>query len=196
MWGVCFVYFSSKGSGDLSIRAECMNLQEIYSIQDCTLYSSNATKCTGTYSTGSDSNYSYITSLQTNVTVPVTFPSSFEISMMYKKANNTGNGGLWYLGASTSTCLLVGCNSGGTSDSTVPIVIYDRINGSHTLKQSNNCFPNNQWVELKITYQNNLVTVSANGQSISYSYTMPSSIIMQNFQNTALKISQLKIKPL
>ena len=36
-WGVCFVYFSSKGSGDLNIKAEVGSLvSEIYTIEDCT----------------------------------------------------------------------------------------------------------------------------------------------------------------
>ena len=50
-WGVCFVYFSSKGAGDLSIRAECMNLQETYSIEDCYYYN-DGTKDDLTYQNG------------------------------------------------------------------------------------------------------------------------------------------------
>ena len=41
--GVASVSYSSKGSGDLSINVECMNLLETYSVEDCLLYRASMT---------------------------------------------------------------------------------------------------------------------------------------------------------
>ena len=56
------VYFESKGTGDLNIKAKCMNLQETYVIEDCQYYltgiNSNISNWvkTGNISVTSDSN--------------------------------------------------------------------------------------------------------------------------------------------
>lgn len=151
---------------------------------------------TGTYTTGSDSSYSYITSLSTNVAFPQIPTGAFELSFKFNRPTSTTNRNLlWCIGASTTDCLLVGWDSGSAS-SDKNMRIYRRSGSSNT-SVTNNTSPNynnGEWTEAKITFDGTNCTFTIGSTSIST--TLSSVSIIQNYATSNVKLTDFKIRKL
>lgn len=78
------VYFESKGTGDLNIKVDCMNLTETYSIEDIYFFRSQEYSYTRT----SENNYNQFIDNTTNLTLPSKFEVSFDYMTTGAAANN------------------------------------------------------------------------------------------------------------
>ena len=173
-----------KGTGDLNIRANVNSIifSEIY-ISDIYWYSSDGTKLTGTYSTGSDSNYSYITNLGADLLFPAVPDNDFELSM---KA---------LFGANKSDTLLCGWDT-GTTDSIKNVRIYRRSGTSNTSIQNNTDpdYNNGEWIDFKLRFENGTVTLTIGGTSVSTSRSSVSRI--GNYDSSTSRLSEMQIRTL
>ena len=193
--GLADVSYSSYGIGDIYVKASVGNIvsSEVY-IEDIYWYSDDGTKLYGTYSTDSDSSYSYITNIETNVEFPHIPTGNFELSMKaYRPTITTYRALLIEFGASKSDTLLCGWDDGNTS-TTKNCRIYRRI-GSINASVQNNTNPqynNEEWVDFKLRFEEGTVTLTIGGTSIS---TIISSVSrIGNYSPTSSKLSEFKIK--
>ena len=195
--GEASVYYLGKGTGDLNIRANVNSIifSEIY-ISDIYWYSSDGTKLTGTYSTGSDSNYSYITNLGTDLLFPAVPDNDFELSMKaYRPTTASGRALLLEFGASKSDTLLCGWDS-GTSSSTKNVRIYRRSGSNNTSVQNNTNpdYNNGEWIDFKLRFENGTVTLTVGGTSVSTSRSSVSRI--GNYDSSTSRLSEMQIRTL
>lgn len=191
----CNHLYRSQGIGDVEFEVSYGSLvSEIFSIEDCTFYSSDGTKLQGTYTTGTDGTYSYIYNLKSNVQLPSITPSSnFVFSMKYNP-NDTGSwgNGLWLVGSDANNGLLIGAE--GTSSR---LRIYDWINASASSKQTlNSAFSSNSWNTLEIEYNNGVWTSRVGTNQISYSKTFTASLFKFYSDAQKSRFAQIKVKPL
>ena len=172
----------------------CIFLQKTYELEDCHFYSKDGTKLTGTYTTATESGYSYITNMQDDVSVPVSdLPSHFVFSMKHY-AGGTGSWGnaLWLIGSDASNGVLIGAERTNTR-----LRIYDWSNGSASVQQTkNSSYTANSWYDLEIEYDNGTWTVRANGNTISYSKSFATNIIKNYSETRYARLRELKIKAL
>lgn len=196
--GVAEYTYNSQGVGDVTFTVECMNLQETYEIEDLYWYSSDGTKLAGTYTTGSDSSYSYITGCQSNVGLPLTLtlPSAFELSYKhydnYSGSDISARNGLWRIGSDENNGVLIGSEA-----SYERIRIYNRSSGSNSVQQTKTeSYTRNQWNEFKIRYENGVWTVSRGENNVSYSKSFTINIWHFNETFSASRFSDFKLKQL
>lgn len=169
-------------------------LQETYSIEDLAWYSSDGLKLTGTYNTGVDGEYHYITNIMNDVVFPYVPNTDFELSMKaYRPSTTTGRALLVEFGASKSDTLLCGWDEGNTS-STKNVRIYRRSGNTNTSIENitNPNYNNNEWMDFKLRFENGTVTLTIGGTSISTSMSNVSRIGVYNTSTS--RISELKIK--
>ena len=194
--GVATYTYNSQGVGDVTITAECMNLQETYSISDIYWYSNDGTKCSGTYSTGTDGDYHYITSIGTDLLFPSVPTGNFELSMKaYRPTTLSGRALLLEFGASKSDTLLCGWDE-GSSSSAKNVRIYRRSGTSNTsvLNNTNPDYNNEEWVDFKLRFENSTVTLTIGGTSISTSRSSVSRI--GNYDSSSSRLSEMQIRTL
>lgn len=188
--------YQSQGIGDIGIIASVGSIfSEIY-ISDIYWYSSDGTKLTGTYSTGSDSNYSYITNLGTDLLFPAVPDNDFELSMKaFRPTTTSGRALLLEVGASKSDTLLCGWDSGASS-STKNVRIYRRSGSSNTSVQNNTNpdYNNGEWVDFKLRFENGSVTLTVGGTSVSTSRSSVSRI--GNYDSSTSRLSEMQIRTL
>lgn len=98
--GVASVSYSSKGSGDLSINVECMNLLETYSIEDCLKYWETL-------------------SIQGDTSVNYSLPSNFELDFTIYSTKPTTDPSIAYLRFNSSRGIWC-----GKGDSTSRVVSF------------------------------------------------------------------------
>jgi len=192
--GVASYTYASQGVGDVTLTVECMNLQETYELEDCNFYSSDGTKLQGTYTTGNDGTYSYITNIQDNVQLPsMTFPSNFVFSMKhYAGGTDSWGNALWLIGSDSQNGLLIGAERSNTR-----LRIYNWSNGNASVQQTmNSSYSASTWYTLEIECNNGVWTVKANGNTISYSKSFATSIIKAYSEERYARLSEIKIKPL
>lgn len=171
-----------------------MFVSEIYEVEDCTFYSSDGTKLQGTYTTGTDSSYSYIINIRDNVQLPsMTFPSNFVFSMKhYAGGTDSWGNALWLIGSDSQNGLLIGAERSNTR-----LRIYNWSNGTASVQQTrNSSFTASTWYTLEIEYNNGVWTVKANGNTISYSKSFATTIIKNYSETKYARLSEIKIKPL
>ena len=173
-----------------------MFLQETYSIEDLYWYSSNGTGLSGIYSVGTDSSYTYVTSLASDVVFPAIPSGDFELSMKaYRPTSRSNRNLLLEVGVSKNDTLLCGWDT-GTSDSAKNVRIYKRSGNSNASIENNTnpSYNNGEWVDFKIRYENGIVTLTVGGTSMSTSFSTVSRI--GNYTLSTSRLSQLKIKTL
>lgn len=178
-------------------------LQETYEIEDLIFYSLDGTDFTGTYDTGSDGTYNYITNLHSDVGITTNLLSDFEFSYKYYLTQwESGMGAsqwntLWNIGVDTNNGVLIGCEAENSR-----IRIYNRNNGqntSQTLKEG--CYPNFgstnvDWFDVSIKYENNVWSVNVNGNTITYSKTFNPTFIRMYSNYSKPRIREIKVKAL
>ena len=188
--------YDSGGVGDISIVAECSNLQDTYSIEDVYWYSADGKKLNGTYATGTDGNYSYVTAMTNDVSFPAVPSTDFELSMKaYRPTSTSDRNLLFEVGDSRSDTLLVGWDSGASSTAK-NIRIYRRSGNSNTSVENNTSpsYNNGEWLDFKIRYENGTVTLTVNNDSINASRSSVSRIAVYILSKS--RISELKIRTL
>ncbi len=168
---------------------------EIY-ISDIYWYSSDGTKLTGTYSTGSDSNYSYITNLGTDLLFPAVPDNDFELSMKaFRPTTTSGRALLLEVGTSKSDTLLCGWDEGNTTSSK-NVRIYRRSGTSNTSVQNNTNpdYNNGEWIDFKLRFENGAVTLTIGGTSISTTRSSVTRIGV--YSNSTSRLSEMQIRTL
>ena len=191
------IRYLGKGTGDLYIKANCgIIVSETYSISDIYWYSNDGTKCSGTYSTGTDGDYDYITSIGTDLLFPTVPTGDFELSMKaYRPTTASGRALLLEFGTSKSDTLLCGWDS-GTSSSTKNVRIYRRSGNSNTSVQNNTNpdYNNGEWIDFKLRFENGTVTLTIGGTSVSTSRSSVSRI--GSYDSSTSRLSEMKIRTL
>ena len=171
-----------------------MVLQETYEIEDLIFYSLDGTDLTGTYETGSDGTYNYITNLKGDVQLSnLNLPSHFVFSMKYCP-NNTGGWGnsLWLIGSDLNNGVLIGAEGTNTR-----LRIYDWTNGSPSSQQVlNSSFSTYEWNELEIEYDNGVWTSRVGTNSVTWSKTFNPTLIKNYSDIPKSMLCMFKIKAL
>lgn len=119
---------------------------------------------TGTYTTGTDK-YQYLTPTN-NTTFNKTLPSEFELKYKFKTktTGTSGTGLLWLIGTDANNCVLI-----GHEPSDRRIRLYSRINGSNTSRYIQNyAFNFQEWTDTKIRYEDNIISITVNNNTLSY----------------------------
>ena len=193
--GIATYTYSASGNGDVSFTATAGEIvSSAVSVEDAYWYSSDGTKLEGTYSTGTDSGYNYITSLGDNLLFPAVPENDFELTMkVYRPTSTSDRNLLLECGTSKSDTLLVGWDSGGSS-SAKNLRIYRRSGTSNTSVQNNTNpdYSNSAWFDLKLKYENGTFTLTAGTTSISTNLSSLSRI--GNYYHSNSRLSELKIK--
>lgn len=193
--GKATVSYTSKGAGDLYIKAECSLVSKRYSIIDAIKYTKDGTGINGTYTTGTDGTYDYITSIQSILDPQASLTSSCEVTYKFKVTNTsvTGNGSLlWSIGSDANNGILI-----GTEGNSNRIRIYSRNNGNNTVQQTiNNIFSLNTWFDVKITCNNGTISITVGGQTISYSLSSIAYFKSYTPVTTGVQLTEFMIKPL
>ena len=184
-----------KGTGDLYIQANIGSVASgTFSIEDCAFYSSDGTKLSGSYLTGSDTSYHYIYNLQNNVQLPsITVPTNFIFSMKYNP-DDTGSwgNGLWLVGSNSNNGVLIGAE--GTDSR---IRIYNWNNGSASSQQTlNNAFSSSSWNTLEIEFNNGVWTSRVGENSVSYTKSFTPSLFKFYASAQKARFAEIKIKAL
>lgn len=126
---------------------------------------SNAfTDWTGTYTTGTDKYY-YLTPTSTT-TFNKTLPSSFELRYKFKTktTGTSGTGLLWSIGTDANNCVLIGHEASDRR-----IRLYTRSNGSNTSRYTQNySFNFQEWTDTIIRYEDNIISITVNNNTLSY----------------------------
>ena len=197
--GVATKTYTSTGAGDVEFTAEADNgtlSSETYEVKDIFWYSNDGTKCSGTYSTGTDGNYHYITNIGDNLLFPAIPIGDFELSMKaYRPTTQSGRILLLEFGASKSDTLLCGWDSGASS-STKNVRIYRRSGSSNTSVQNNTNpdYNNGEWIDFKLRFENGTVTLTIGGTSVSTSRSSVSRI--GNYDSSTSRLSEMQIRTL
>lgn len=122
----------------------------------------------------------YLTATGSGVVLSnLTLPSKFEINYKFKTlANSTSNTGLLFtIGTDTNNGILIGTEATDRRSR-----IYTRINGSNTSQTYKyNVFNHLEWTGVNITYENNVISITMNDETISY--TLSDSNLIQNYIN-------------
>ena len=194
--GVATKVYSSTGSGDVSFTAEVGSIvSEIYSIHDYIKYSSDGTGLAGTYNTGTDGTYDYITHLESILDPETSLTNSCEVSYKFKVTSSSGTGYgslLWCIGSDANNGVLIGTESNSNR-----MRIYSRSNGNNTVQQTtNNVWSLNTWFDVKITYNNGTISITVGGQTISYSLASVAYFKTYTPASYDVELSQFIVKPL
>ena len=199
--GVAVKTYLSTGAGDVSLKAECSNgsstlVSEICSISDIYWYSNDGTKCSGTYSTDTDGDYHYITSIENDLLFPAIPTGDFELSMkVYRPTTVSGRALLIEFGTSKSDTLLCGWDEGNYTY-LKNVRIYRRSGSSNTSVQNNTTpdYNNEEWIDFKLRFENGTVTLTIGGTSISTSRSSVSRI--GNYDSSTSRLSEMQIRTL
>lgn len=106
-----------------------------------------------------------------------TLPSEFEINYKFKTTNNTtsGNALLFNIGTDVNNGILIG-NEGSSRQ----MHIYTRVNNSNSgVAIQQNVYNYQEWTDVNIRYEDNIISLTMNGETISYTLTNPN--LIQNY---------------
>ena len=106
-----------------------------------------------------------------------TLPSEFEINYKFKTTNNTtsGNALLFNIGTDVNNGILIG-NEGSNRQ----MHIYTRINNSNSgVAIQQNVYNYQEWTDVNIRYEDNIISITMNEETISYTLTNPN--LIQNY---------------
>ena len=175
-----------------------MLVSERCSISDIYWYSNDGTKCSGTYSTGTDGNYHYITSIGTDLLFPTVPTGDFELSMKAYRPTTASQERALLLefGASKSDTLLCGWDGTASSSTARNVRIYRRSGTSNTSVQNNTNpdYNNGEWTDFKLRFENGTVTLTIGGTSVSTSRSSVSRI--GNYDSSTSRLSEMQIRTL
>jgi len=193
--GTASISYTGTGVGDVEFIVEFGRiLQKTYEVEDCVFYSEDGTGLTGTYTTGTDGTYSYITNIQDNVQVPnISISGDYVFSMKhYAGGTDSWGNSLWLIGSDSSNGLLIGAERTNTR-----LRIYNWNNGSASAQQTrNSSYSASTWYDLEIEYSNGVWSVKANGYTISYSKTFTTNIIKAYSEERYARLCEIKVKKL
>lgn len=120
----------------------------------------------------------YLTATGSGVVLSnLTLPNEFEINYKFKTTNNTtsGNALLFNIGADVNNGILIG--NEGTSRQ---MHIYTRVNNSNSgVAIQQNVYNYQEWTDVNIRYEDNIISITMNGETISYTLTNPD--LIQNY---------------
>ena len=212
--------YTSQGSGDVVLSAECSSLIQTYSIQDCWVYddASSDKKSKYGYSnvsslTHNSDHYEAVTTTtngSTNYYAPIyvtdmaDLPSEYEISLDYKITTTGDHQGGFNISDNHITTYS-GTNELLVGGSTARTGAYYRVNGSVTHYNNQTGLPRNTWITLYLKVQGTSATFTVkNGSTTLYSNTQTLSAISnwKKFNIVFGGVAQtghfknLKIKPL
>ena len=172
----CSVYFYAEGAGDLYIRAECMNVSEIYAIEDCTYYST--TRHT-----------------RTPVTFNVPLPNgAFEVQYNSFQASSSASVPYIDIGDSTNNRMLIGqyARAGGNG-----LIVYKSSSTTHAYSQN---IVTNQENTIVFKYTGTGYEYSLNnGTAMTVAdagVTLTKLIHVESVNSDVNYIENIKIKPL
>ena len=104
-------------------------------------------------------------------------PSEFEINYKFKTTNTgtSGNALLFNIGTDVNNGILIG--NEGTSRQ---MHIYTRVNNSNSsVAIQQNVYNYQEWTDVNIRYEDNIISITMNGETISYTLTNPD--LIQNY---------------
>lgn len=112
----------------------------------------------------------YLTATGSGVVLSnLTLPSEFEINYKFKTlANSTSNTGLLFtIGTDVNNGILIGTEATDRKSR-----IYTRVNGSNTSQTYKNSVYNHlEWTDVNITYEDDVISITMNNETISYTLT-------------------------
>ena len=196
--GVATKTYASAGSGDVSFTASVGTISsETYSIIDAYKYTIDGSGLDGTFTTGSDGTYSYITGCQSNVGITNfgltgDFEMTYKFYMDYSSGATSPYNNLWNIALNSSNGVLIGCEGEDRR-----IRVYNRQNNSNTsIDMKTNCYSYKNWVDVSIKYQSGTWSITVGGQSVSYSKTFTPTSIHLNSNFASVRLTDFMIKPL
>ena len=196
--GVATKTYASTGAGDLSFTASVGTISsETYSIIDAYKYTSDGSGLDGTFTTGSDGTYSYITGCQSNVGITNfgltgDFEMTYKFYMDYSSGATSPYNNLWNIALNSNNGVLIGCEGEDRR-----IRVYNRQNASNTsIDMKTNCYSYKNWVDVSIKYQSGTWSITVGGQSVSYSKTFSPTSIHLNSNFASVRLTDFMIKPL
>ena len=167
--GVATKSYASTGAGDLSFTASVGTISsETYSIIDAYKYTSDGSGLDGTFTTGSDGTYSYITGCQSNVGITNfgltgDFEMTYKFYMDYSSGATSPYNNLWNIALNSNNGVLIGCEGEDRR-----IRVYNRQNASNTsIDMKTNCYSYKNWVDVSIKYQSGTWSITVGGQTVS-----------------------------
>ena len=170
---------------------------ETYAITDAYKYTSDGSGLDGTFTTGSDGTYSYITGCQSNVGI-TNFALTGDFEMTYKFNMNYSSGAtspynnLWNMALDSNNGVLIGCEGENKR-----IRVYNRQNASNTsIDMKTDCYSYKNWVDVSIKYQSGTWSITVGGQSVSYSKTFSPTSIHLNSNFASVRLTDFMVKPL
>lgn len=107
----------------------------------------------------------------------IILPSEFEINYKFKTTNNTtsGNALLFNVGTDVNNGILIG-NEGSSRQ----MHIYTRVNNSNSgVAIQQNVYNYQEWTDVNIRYEDNIISITMNEETISYTLTNPN--LIQNY---------------
>ena len=170
---------------------------ETYSIIDAYKYTSDGSGLDGTFTTGSDGTYSYITGCQSNVGITNfgltgDFEMTYKFYMDYSSGATSPYNNLWNIALNSNNGVLIGCEGEDRR-----IRVYNRQNASNTsIDMKTNCYSYKNWVDVSIKYQSGTWSITVGGQSVSYSKTFTPTSIHLNSTFASVRLTDFLIKPL
>ena len=182
--------YSSKGSGDLSINVECMNLLETYSVEDCLYWNDGSS--VGSLEVGSNvsctSNGEYITittntSGEKDVKIPVTLTGDWEFETTLAENMPIGSQLTFKVGTGQQWGAF-------NPDNTITVKLSSSQNFNKTVQKD---------MAYKITYINGVMAVYWNNEQLtSKSLTLSSGVKMGYYTNNGRYqyIKNIKLKAL
>ena len=172
--GEANVDYHSKGAGDLNIKVECMNLQEIFVIEDCTYYNPNQVSGSRTFN--------------------VSLPSTFTLEYVLKQGNSSYSSPYIDIGDSTNNRMLIGQYTRAGLNG---LIVYK---SSSTNYQYSTNIPVGQENLISFSYDGTDYTYSLNNGTpmvVSDKGITLSKLMHQEGANTTSNyIKDIKIKPL
>ena len=188
--GECSVVYDSKGTGDLNIKCECMNLQETYELEDCIIYD--------------ESEYSWVSG--TSETFHDMYPlfdfdanNDFELYIDFHQNSALGTVGLNPVNQGTTVKyhLNYGQSQAGTA------LYWGNSGGTETAQRHSESGKINQWLSMKFIkigeiisiYRNNIFYDSVTNSEVGKHGNMNIGVTSWSTSKT-LKVKNLKLKPL
>lgn len=173
--GKATVSYTSKGAGDLYIKAECMFVSKIYSLVDAHYYDAT--------------NYSSSRS-SLNIGLPT---GNFEISFKAKPTSRTGSYCALNIGTDSNHRVYFGQ---GNPNGNCTLYIKNSTSSPLYNQSTSSVTTLNEWNLITLQYVDGLWKVLFNNESLSYSYSsVPHTKIFSN-DCTSNNIKDLIIKPL
>ena len=167
--------YTSTGAGDVTITVECMSLQETYSLEDCSYYSTTEYK----------QNTSGIT---LDIALPSTFQLEFDIKPTSRSTSGYGSGCYLRIGADSNSGVWAGQLTSAGKHGLMP-----KPSGTTQYCTSNTVLSEDN--HITVVFDGTTVTYTCNGESVSVSASNLSKINgVVPTANNGLKY--IKIKPM